>query len=151
MWDLSGPADCVSCIGRQILYHWATRGAWVPFSCFNIYLFIWLHGGPNCGTGSFIWHAGTFFKSCDIRNLLARACGIISCSMQNPIAGTYGIQFPNQGWNLTPPTHTHTWGVWSPATGPPGKSQDSVFLFWPFSVAEAVAVNRLGKTLLFSC
>jgi len=50
-----------------------------------------------------------FFKSCDIRNLLARACGIISCSMQNPIAGTYGIQFPNQGWNLTPP-HTHTRG-----------------------------------------
>ena len=38
-----------------------------------------------------------FFKSCDIRNLLVRTCGIISSSRQNPIAGAYEIQFPNQG------------------------------------------------------
>ena len=29
MWDLLGPPDrtCVSCIGGQILYHWATQGS----------------------------------------------------------------------------------------------------------------------------
>ena len=112
---------CISCIGRGILYFWATGE---PISIYFIYLF-------GC-TEPLVQHVGS--------SIFIMACGIFSWGMQTLSCGL---------WDLVPwpGVEPLLWKQAVLAIGPPGTSQTVILNY--ILIAGNVYIYTAGKRLKF--